>query len=499
MPSEVPHERFKSSSKPLGDSLLNGFTWLAGRTVFTRLVQYGGQVVLAWILEPKAFGLIGLAYSIQTFAALVQQSGIDKVLVAKQGEFEKLANPGFWGALTTGLTAGTLMAIAAPIASDLMNSPELAELVWILALATPFKALWLVPNAWLSIDLRFDTKAIVTAASVFAQMLLTIVLATGGYGAKSFVLPFLVVNPITAVGLYALTRPPIKWSLEVSKWPGLAKASGFLLLATVFKKIVFQGDYLLLGWWYPEDKVGIYYIAFSLSVQSVMLLSNNVTNTLFPILSKLKEDSKRQVNAFLRTARTAAVITIPVSFLLAVLAKPLIRLLLDARWIPAIPILQILAIGMALRVLESMAYAHLNAQGRFRTVASVTGLGCLVFIGLSLGAVMHGLEWFAVAVASAYLLNSLLYTLVALDISMQSFKEIVRIVSLPLVSSVTAGFFSLQLQGAVPLTISWNVFVIASTGFIFLVTVTGFTYFLDQDLWSEIVLIKEKAMSAVTR
>jgi len=497
MSSEAHTERLNSSSKPLSDSLLGGFTWLAGRTIFTRLVQYGGQIVLAWILEPKAFGLIGLAYSIQTFAALVQQSGIDKVLVAKQEEFEELANPGFWGSLTTGLAAGAVMAIAAPIASDLMGSPGLAELVWILALATPFKALWLVPNARLSIDLRFDTKAIVTATSVLLQMVLTIALAINGYGARSFVLPLLVVNPITAVVLYALTKPRIKWSLELSKWPGIAKASGFLLLATVFKKVVFQGDYLLLGGWYSEEKVGIYYIAFSLSVQSVMLLSNNVTNTLFPILSKLKEDNRRQVSAFLRTARTATLITIPASLLLATLAEPLIRLLLDARWVSAIPILQILAIGMALRVLESMSYAHLNAQERFNTVAGVTGLGCLVFTGLSLAAVAHGLEWFAAAVASAYLINSLLYTLIALDLSVQSLKNIVRIVGLPIATSVVAGFFSLQLQSAVPKTPLWDLTVIALTGFIFFVTVTGSTYFLDRDLWSEIVLIKGKVMNAV--
>jgi PST family polysaccharide transporter len=163
--------------KSLTDYSLSGFSWLAGRTVITRVVQYGGQIVLAWLLEPKAFGLIGMAYSIQAFATLVQQSGIDKVLVAKQDHFEELANPGFWGALATGLAAAGLMALSAPIAADMLNSPDLTELLLILAVATPFKTLWLVPQSRLSIDVRFDLKTIVNTGATIAQMGLAIILA----------------------------------------------------------------------------------------------------------------------------------------------------------------------------------------------------------------------------------------------------------------------------------------------------------------------------------
>jgi len=490
--------RGAEKEKSLTDHSLSGFSWLAGRTVVTRLVQYGGQIVLAWILAPSAFGLIGMAYAIQEFAMLVQQSGIDKVLVARQDEFDELANPGFWGALATGVVAGGLMFVLAPIAADMLNSPGLTELILILAIATPFKALWLVPQAALSIDLRFDLIAIVNTGAIVLQMGLTIVLATQGFGAQSFVLPALVVNPLIAVVLYGLTRPPLHWTPEFRKWPGIAKASGLLILATVFSKGVFQGDYLVLGAFYTEETVGIYYMAFALSVQSIMLLANNVTSTLFPILSKLKEQANRQRVAFLRAARVATLVVVPVSFLIAATAEPVIRLLLDEKWVEAIPIIQILSIGMVLRVLDGMAYAHLNAKGEFGRIATVAGARCLLFFTLILSTVSLGVKWFAGGVAVAYFLSSILYTLCNLGFTAQSVRDVAHITVIPVVASVSAFCVSLLSQHYIPETFLWNVSSVLGSSCIFLIVVLITTYAFDATLWKEITKlgsrVKEIAM-----
>ena len=485
----------KENTKSLTDHSLSGFSWLAGRTVVTRIVQYGGQIVLAWLLEPKAFGLIGMAYSIQAFATLVQQSGIDKVLVAKQDEFDELANPGFWGALATGLVAGGLMFVSAPIAADMLNSPGLTEIILILAIATPFKALWLVPQSRLSIDLRFDIKAFIDAGAIVLQMALTIVLAMQGFGAQSFVLPLLLVNPLIAAVLYALTRPPLRWTPEFTKWPGIAKASGLLILAAVFNKAVFQGDYLILGAVYPEDTVGLYYMAFALSVQPIMLLANNVTNTLFPILSTLKDEWRRQRDAFVRAARVATVITVPASFFIAATAEPIVKLFLDSEWIEVVPILQVLAIGMALRVLEGMTYAFLNAQKRFRTIAGLALVRCILFFGLAVASVSFGVEWFAMGVAVAYFADSLLQIHVSLRFSWRSVQSVLRIIGLPMISSACAAVLSFLFHKHVVIdTWLWNLASILVGGVIFLAVVLGATAIFDSALWSELKLVTSKIL-----
>ena len=486
-PSENERE-----DKSLTDHSLSGFSWLAGRTVVTRLAQYGGQIVLAWLLEPKAFGLIGMAYSIQAFATLVQQSGIDKVLVAKQDQFDELANPGFWGALATGIVAGGLMFVSAPVAADLLNSPRLTDLILILAIATPFKALWLVPQARLSIDLRYDLQAIINASAIVLQMALTIVLATQGFGAESFVLPALLVNPLVAVILYSLTRPPLHWTPEFAKWPGIAKASGFLIVSAVFGKVISQGDYLIAGAAYSEEVVGIYFMAYSLSVQAIMLLGTNVTATLFPVLSKIRDDEERRRQAFLRIARVSTLFVIPFSVFIAVTAEPVVGLLLDERWASVTPILQIMAVGVSLQVLGRAAWAYLNAQKRFGTIAALQGAKCCVFLGLTVSLVSFGIEWFATGVAAYYLAGELMNTIVVLGFSRRTLKELSNVLHVPLSATLVATSLSLVITLLIPDTIAgYFVHVLAALGFFTLIPIIV-AYLFVPSLWSELTLIKSK-------
>ena len=315
--------------KTLTDHSVGGFSWLAGQTILIRVVRYGSQIALAWLLEPSAFGVVGMALAIQAFVSLVQDSGIDKVLVADQARFEQFANPGFWISLTTGLLAALLLLLSIPLADRLLDSAQLSSLLLILVLAAPFKALWLIPNSKLKVDLRFD---LIAAINIFAAILETVgavSLALYGFGALSFVLPYLLVNPLIAAILFGITKLPLRFNPEFSKWPTLAKASGLLMITAVLHTIVTRGDYLIVGAVYSEQKVGIYYLAFALSVQSIMLIAKNVTNTLFPILSKLRNDTKRQYGAFIRTTRLAVFITTPITFLIAATAEPIVGLVLD--------------------------------------------------------------------------------------------------------------------------------------------------------------------------
>lgn len=480
------------NEKSLTDHSLSGFSWLAGRTVVTRFVQYGGQIVLAWLLAPSAFGLIGMAYAIQAFATLVQQSGIDKVLVARQDEFDELANPGFWGALATGLVAGGLMFISAPIAADMLNSPGLTELILILAIATPFKALWLVPQAALSIDLRFDLIAIINTGAVVLQMGLTIVLATQDFGAQSFVLPALVVNPLIAAVLYGLTRPPLRWTPEFTKWPSIAAASGFLILASVFAMIIQKADYLIAGAIYPEETVGMYFMAYGLSVQAIMLLGTNVTSTLFPILSKIRENEARQRDAFLRVVGVSTLLMVPFSFFIAVTARPIVELLLDARWTSAILLIQILALGMSLRVLGGAAWAYLNARKRFASIARLSGINCGMFLLVTISLAPFGIEWFTAAVAVFYLFAPLLYAGGALGYTKQTVSDLFNILWLPVAASVLSALLSVTLARFIPNNTIGSVGeVLVACLFFALVNLVA-VYWLAPSRWADLLLIREK-------
>src|SRR2546428_3546362 len=100
---------------------------------------------------------------------------------------------------------------------------------------------------------------------------LSVLFAYLGFGAYSFVLPLLITGAAYAMVLFFLTKPPIRLQPEFARWPSLAGLSSLVLLARILSRIILQGDTIILGLVYATEVVGIYYFAYGLSVQAVVL------------------------------------------------------------------------------------------------------------------------------------------------------------------------------------------------------------------------------------
>lgn len=484
--------RQDASEPSLTQRTLHGFLWLFSQTVATRLVNFAGQLVLAWLLEPSAFGLIGLVYAIQAFASLVLRNGVEQILVARQSDYERLANAAFWFSLATGVAAAFFMAGAAPFVAQMFGHPELTALILIMAAAAPFDALRAVPTARLRIDLRFGASAVVNTAAMAAQMTLTVILAVLGFGAFSFILPLLVVAPATALALYWLTRPPLRSNPQLDLWRSLLGLSGLLLLTSMFGQIMWQGDYLILGAFYGVEIVGIYFLAYSLSVQGVMLLTNNLGGVLFPTLTRLQHEPQRQRAAFIRAARIMTLVAMPASIALAVAADPLIRLLFHEKWLPVIPVLQVLAVGMALRMLMPLTAALLKACGQFGLLLSVTIVQAAIFLALAFISVKFGLWYFAVAVSASFIVGPLIAMCTALGCTQQTFREMLHILAVPLLASLLGAVIAIPLVVSSPKTLVWQASILVLIFFIFAVAVLSITNRFTPALWWELASMKRQ-------
>src|SRR5256885_5179199 len=109
--------------------IFSGFFWLIAQTVGSKLVTMIGQVVLARLLLPDDFGLVGLAYTVTGFAVLIQQAGLREILINRHVHFNRWANPAFWMSLTLGCLGAALMVILAPVAAWMYDDWRLFYLV----------------------------------------------------------------------------------------------------------------------------------------------------------------------------------------------------------------------------------------------------------------------------------------------------------------------------------------------------------------------------------
>lgn len=471
---------------------MHGFLWMFSQAIVTKIAGIATQIALAWLLLPEDYGLIGLAYSIRAFAALVETGGVRLLLVSRQDEYTRLANAGFWYAVSLGLATAGIMALVAPFVARFYESPELVGLVLVMAVAVPFQSMWVVPSARLDIDLRFRTKAMVNIFYWVGGMVLSVGFALWGFGAYSFVLPLLITSPLSALFYLMLSRPPIQWRFQFSRWIAFLRVSGLIILTAIFNRIVAMGAPLILGAFYSPNIVGLFYFASALSLQVVSLISSNLGGILFPVLSKMQNDPQRQKNAFIRAIRVLALLAIPFSLGIAAIADPLIRLLFADKWLPTIPILQILAIGMAFSASGSIVGSYLVSQKKFKLLLLASIFHFLIFTIFTFTAVRYGLTEFAIAISAVNICSPALNFFLAFGFRWSTLTILGKIVWLPLLGSALATILFQPLSSALPLgPAGWLAEIIVGLT-LFAIATLALTWKMDRELWTELLTLKDK-------
>ena len=380
------------TAAPLGERAARGVAWMVLQGLGSKIIAIAGQVALAWLLGRKDFGQVGLAYAIFGFASILQQSGLREILVQRHRHLRRWENAAFWMSLAGGLLSAVFMLAAAPAASVLFESPRLTGLVAVLSLTGPIAALAIVPTSRLQIDLRFRYLSIVNIVSSTATVLLNVLFAYLGFGAYSFILPLPIVAALRTVLLLAAAPPAIRLRFQFRRWRYLVGDSGLAIASVVCIVVSMQGDYLILGYRYGDEQVGLYFFAFNLSSQTMQLLAANIAGVLFPTLSKLQMEPRRQCHAFVRASRLSAVLGVPFCLIQAAVAAPAFALLFDPKWQASVQVFQVLSLGMASLTASIAAGSMMQAQGRFRL---------LFFVSFAFAALFIAAVWIAASVGQA--------------------------------------------------------------------------------------------------
>jgi O-antigen/teichoic acid export membrane protein len=368
----------------LGHRAAVGFAWMALQTVVSKIVTISGQVVLAWLLTDADFGLVACAFTAAAFPAQINQVGLKEVLVRRGRRYHLWASSAHWMALAFGLLSALTTLAIAPPAAHFFKSPQILGLVMVIAISAPIDLLSQVVAIKIQIDLRFRAFAILAFILAVGGIVLSVLFAAMGAGAYSLVLPLPIIAALRLAIGWWMVRPPFDRKINLQRWRYLLGDSLIMLTARIFLVSLMIGDNLSLGFFHPKPVVGIYYFAYTMSLQTIVLFSINLEGVLFPTLSKLTDDLPRQRQGFVNAARVLAIVAIPVCFLQAALSDPAIHAVFPAKWLPSIPVLQVLCIGMAFRSVGFPSFSLMQAQGRFKTLSILLGAGAALFLTLTL-------------------------------------------------------------------------------------------------------------------
>lgn len=431
-----------ATGRSLGRSTLVGTGWLIAQNLGTRVIGFGSQIFLAKFLTPADFGNLGLALTVTTVATVIANFGVDDVLLQRQKTLRFWASAGFVASLVLGILSFILVAVAAPFAAALYHAPVLRSLLPLMALAMPLTALSTVPTAQIRADLNFRFLATYATAEFLLLQFLTIGLALLGCGVYSFALPIPLVAGLRAL-VFWLRAGARLGPIRARQLKMMGANSAAVFGTKVLTAAVGQGDRFVLGLWASKTVVGAYFFAFRLAVQPIQMLAGNLTNVLFPVLSQLRNDAARQREAALNASQVLAFAVMPYSFLQAAIARPLLSLVFGEKWQAAIPLVELLSIGLAFDAVSWVAGALLQARGQFRQSFLYSCYFFPVFFAMvSFGA----WSWSGIGVATAvtifYVMFAPVYSYLVFRRMGMSLRNVMSIYVRPVILAAASAMFA---------------------------------------------------------
>lgn len=455
----------------VGQAALGGFARVLGQTLVLKVASVLGRIALARWLTPADFGLVGLAETVAVLPLLVQRNGLREVLLRQGPRIGEWTSAGVSFSVATSLLGGLLGLALVPLAVAFYGEPRLLPLLLFLAVTSPVMSLDLVPLALLESRLRFRAIARVNTACGLAATALAVGGALLGWGAFAVLLPRPVVALGSALALWRLARPRLRWAPDWPRWREIARGGGLLLSAAFLGLAVSHGDYALVGLAQGTGAAGFYYFAFGLAMQTWTLLAPGLGSVLLPSFGRLTGlPAARQREAFVRAAGLLCLVGVPACLVQAAVAGPLVRVLFGQRWEPAVPVLQWLSLGVPGALLTTAcSRSLLSAQGRWGTQLRLQAASAVVFLAVVFLAARQGsLPAVAATVASCLLLDGVVRAWVALRPLGGGLRDVAGVLAAPAGAAVVAVGLAVALlrlaTGSVPADLFWLLSVPALAG-----------------------------------
>ena len=306
-------------------------------------LRLGSLMVLARLLGPKDFGLVGMVTAFTGVLTLFRDFGLSAAAVQRSSITDEQISTLFWINLLVGALLGLLTVAMAPAVAAFYHEPRLLGVTAALASSFFFNAAGVQHGALLQREMRFTALAVISIISLIVSTFIGVAGAMSGYGYWALVAMTLTVPLVNTVGFWVTTawipgRPHKRVGIRsMMHFGGTVTLNGLVVyIASNFEKI-------LLGRFWGADALGIYGRAYQLINIPTANLNSAAGEVAFSALSRLQNDPRRLKSYFLKGYSVVMAMTMPMTAACAFFADDMILVFLGPKWKAAAAIFRLLA------------------------------------------------------------------------------------------------------------------------------------------------------------
>ena len=387
--------------RELDRSLIRGIAWTGAMRWATQLLGWASTLIVARLLAPTDYGLVGMAMVYLGFIHLINEFGLGAVIVQRRDlaadQLARLA--GF--ALLLGVGFVVVSALVSGAVAEFFGEPTVRWIIPVASLAFLTSALQVVPQGLLTRDLDFRRLAWADGAEAVLAALTTLALAALGIGYWALVLGPLA-GRLTSTVLVNIWRPqPIAWPRRFGTISGAVTFGWHLVVSRLAWYLYSNADFTIVGRLLGKAALGAYTIGWTLASIPVDRITALVASVTPPVFSAVQHDPPALQRYLKNLTEALALITFPAAIGMALIADEFVPLVLGTQWRSAVAPLQLLALSAALRSVSPLLPQIIVSRGHAKGNMQLTLVTALVLPVLF----YFGSRWGTAGVAAAWLVG----------------------------------------------------------------------------------------------
>lgn len=398
------------SNQSLKDKTVKGVGWSAIDNVAQRGVSFFVSIILARLLSPDDYGLLGIVMIFTAISGSFVDGGFTTALIRKKNASDDDYNTVFLSNLAMSLLLYFIIFISAPLIANFFRREELVALTRVTSLEIILVALYLVQRTRLTKRIDFKSQTKITFIASLSSGVVGITMAFLGFGVWSLVAQGIVKETMRMVFLWIFNHWVPKLKFSSSSFKELFGFGWKMMVSSLLDSAWKQFSSLVVGRFYTPSTLGQYTRSKTFS----SFFSDNLTSVIqrvtYPTLSEIQDDKERLVNAYRRIIKMTMFITVVCMISLGAVSEPLLYCLIGPQWHDAAIYLPLICLTGSTYPLHAINLNMLSVQGRsdlflgLEIIKKIVALGPL-FVGAFVG-IMPMLYLYILTTIIAFLLNS---------------------------------------------------------------------------------------------
>lgn len=377
----------------LRSNAIKGAFWTIIDKSSRQIIQFVIGIILARVLAPGDYGILGMIGIFIAIAHTFTDSGLTSALIQKKDCSDADFSTIFYFNLAVALIFYAVIFACAPLIADFYEQPILKGVTRVVALQLIITGLTAVQGTRLTKDLRFKEQSVISIISMLVSGIIGLAMAFSGWGVWTLVFQTLIAQVVSSGCIWYISKwkPKLVFSKESFSqlWRFGSKILGSSLINTIYGNIYT----LIIGKSFSPAQVGYYNRGNQYALLPVQTVQDMAISVNYPILAKMQEDNAHLLKAYKKLMSVPLYVLYPLLTGLAVIAPHLIPLMIGEKWLPCVPILQILCFGYMFSPLTHLNLNLLYVKGRTDLVLKLELMKKPIAFLILFVSIPFGLTW----------------------------------------------------------------------------------------------------------